>query len=123
MGVSLIDADAALTNRLGEVDGTLESVAESAADAWRAILSGVRIAGGTERQQTIFFSALHNAYRMPSRLSEPDGRYRGFDGEVHSVADPELDAYYSDLSMWDTYRTLHPWYSLTNHDLQRDCLR
>lgn len=123
LGVSLIDADAAEANRLSAIgDASLEDVAEAAEAAWRDVLDNVAIAGGTEREQTMFYSALYNAYRMPSRLSEPDGRYVGFDVDAQ-VRTAEGHAFYSDLSMWDTFRTLHPWYSLTDHTLQRDCLQ
>jgi predicted alpha-1,2-mannosidase len=119
VGVSLIDAERALANRLDEVgpETSLESVGQSATDAWLEVMDNVAIAGGTPRELRIFYSALYNAYRMPTVLSEPDGRYRGFDDEVHEASGHR---YLSDLSMWDTYRTLHPWYSLTDPSAQRD---
>ena len=119
VGISLIDAESARSNRLGEAgpDHSFEAIAESARQEWLGIVNNVAIAGGTEREQRIFYSALYNAYRMPTVLSEPSGNYRGFDGEVHEVDDHR---YLSDLSMWDTYRTLHPWYSLTDPNAQRD---
>ncbi|MCB9532319.1 MAG: glycoside hydrolase family 92 protein [Myxococcales bacterium] len=121
VGLSLVDAAGAAANReaeLGEL--TFEQVREGAAGAWREKLGRVRVGGGTERERTMFYTALYNAYRMPTRLDELDGRYRGHDGEVHTI---DQGHYVSDLSLWDTYRTLHPWYSLTDPDLQRDCLR
>jgi predicted alpha-1,2-mannosidase len=119
-GFSLLTQEQAATNREEEIgDASLEQVAERAMDAWRPIFERIRIAGGTEREQRTFYSALYNAYRMPSRLDEPNGQYRGLDGEVH---DSEGRPYYSDLSLWDTYRTLHPWYSLTDHTLQAACV-
>ena len=119
VGVSLIDSAAARANREAElVDvADVETLAELAAAEWTETIDNVLVAGGTERERTIFYSALYNAYRMPTVLSEPDGRYRGFDLDIH---DAEGHRYVSDLSMWDTYRTLHPWYSLTDPDAQRD---
>ena len=121
VGLSLVDADSARANRIAEVgDSSFDDIAADAATAWEGVLDNVRIAGGTEREQSMFYSALYNAYRMPSNLTEPDGRYVGFDGLPH---DSDGTDYYSDLSMWDTFRTLHPWYSLTDHALQRECLQ
>lgn len=120
VGVSMLDAEAAAANRAAQVgDASLEAVAEAAAEAWKQVFDNVVVTGGTEAERRTFYSALYNAYRMPSRLSEPDGRYVGFDHAPHTAVG---HAYYSDLSLWDTYRTLHPWYSLTDHELQRDCL-
>jgi predicted alpha-1,2-mannosidase len=122
VGLSLIGVAEASANRVGEAgpDQTLEGLRAEASTAWDGVVGNVQIAGGTLREQRIFYSSLYNAYRMPTRLSEPDGRYRGFDGEVHTADGHD---YVSDLSMWDTYRTLHPWYSLTDQPRQRDALR
>lgn len=122
IGLSLIGLEEAVANRLAEAgpEQTLEALRDTAVTAWDGILDNVQIAGGTQREQQIFYSSLYNAYRMPTRLSEFDGRYVGFDGEVHTAEGHE---FISDLSMWDTYRTLHPWYSLTDHPRQLDSLR
>ncbi len=121
VGLSLIGAEEARANRVTEADmaRSLEELGDVATEAWEGIVDNVQIAGGTLREQRIFYSSLYNAYRMPTRLSEADGRYRGFDEEVHTADGHD---YLSDLSMWDTYRTLHPWYSLTDQPRQRDSL-
>ena len=64
-------------------------------------------------------TAHYHTLLMPSVLSDVDGRYRGVDQLVHASATPM----YSDLSLWDTFRTLHPWYILAHPELQRDVLR
>lgn len=119
VGVSLIDAESARANRTPRFQDPPETLerAGHAVTAWQDVIDNVQVAGGTERERRIFHTALYNAYRMPTILSEPDGRYRGFDLDVHEA---DGHRYVSDLSMWDTYRTLHPWYSLTDPDLQRD---
>lgn len=117
VGVSYIDLEQARQNRAGVDERSFDEVAEAAWDAWAALLGRVRIGGGTEEQQRIFYTALYHAYCMPTRLDE-GGRYRGLDGEVHGTDRP----YYTDLSLWDTFRTLHPWYTLVNPGLQSDVL-
>src|SRR5690606_20079507 len=66
-----------------------------------------------------FHTALYHSLIMPSRFTDVDGSYRGLDGEVHT-ADFE---YQTDLSLWDTFRTLHPLWLLAWPELQRDTLR
>lgn len=117
VGVSYIDLEQARANR-GEVDGrTFEEVAEAAWDEWAQLLQTIRIGGGTEQQQRVFYTALYHSYTMPTQLDE-GGRYRGLDGEVHGTD----TRYFTDLSLWDTFRTLHPLYVLITPDVQRDVL-
>lgn len=118
VGISYIDLEQARENRRDVDDRSFEEVAAAAWDAWAERLGRVRIGGGTEAEQRIFYTALYHAYAMPTRLDE-GGRYRGLDGEVHATDTP----YYTDLSLWDTFRTLHPWYTWVSPDVQRDVLR
>lgn len=117
VGVSFIDLAQARQN-LAEVEAqSFEDVAAQARAAWAGHLGRVRIAGGTEAEQRTFYTALYHTLAMPTRLDE-GGRYRGLDGEVHDTQHP----YFTDLSLWDTFRTLHPWYLLVAPEVQRDCL-
>lgn len=120
VAISYVDPAGAAGNRAAEVDGrTYEEVLAEAEEAWREELSVVRVRGGTEEERAIFHTALYHASLMPSLFFDVDGRYRGLDGEVHTT---DFD-YYSDLSLWDTFRTLHPWYALARPDRQRDLAR
>jgi predicted alpha-1,2-mannosidase len=118
--VSHVDAAGAEANRVAEVDGrSFVEVWAGAEQAWRDELGVVRVRGGTETERRVFHTALYHASLMPSLQTDVDGRYRGLDGEVHTA---DFD-YYSDLSLWDTFRTLHPWYTLVRPDRQRDLVR
>src|SRR5690606_5987122 len=109
MGVSYVDVDGARGNREAEVDAlTFEEARASTEADWRARLEVVRVRGAAERDRRVFHTAMYHALLMPSLNTDVDGRYRGIDGEIGTV---EFD-YYSDLSLWDTFRTLHPWYAL-----------
>lgn len=120
VGLSLISLDNARTHREAVAAQSFDEVTADALDEWTERLEGVRIATDDPRVQTIFATAAYNAWRMPSRWDEHDGRYFGLDAAVHEgIGGP----YYTDLSLWDTYRTLHPWYDLVAPDVQRDCLR
>jgi predicted alpha-1,2-mannosidase len=46
----------------------------------------------------------------PTLFDDVDGRYRGMDGKVHTLAKGVHN--YSTFSLWDTYRALHPMYTL-----------
>jgi predicted alpha-1,2-mannosidase len=68
----------------------------------------------------MLYTALYHAFLAPTTFSEEGGMFRGFDGEVH-VADGFT--YYSDFSLWDTYRTLHPLLNLVQRDRSGDMMR
>ena len=55
---------------------------------------------------------------MPTLMSDVDGRARAIGGSVVSSDRPR----YSDFSLWDTYRTLHPWLMLEEHAANDDLL-
>ncbi|MFN3197213.1 MAG: GH92 family glycosyl hydrolase [Bradymonadia bacterium] len=120
LAVSLINADQARANFDAELaDTDFDTAAEASRADWAALIGKVRVSRGTEADLERFYTALYHTHAMPTRYDEM-GRYRGIDNQVHTL-DRE-GGYYSDLSLWDTFRTLHPWYTLAHPELQRDCL-
>ena len=135
IGVSFVDEDGAAANLAEEVPSwDFEALRASAEESWRERLSGVRVRPpaaddvlfdedaperGTraDRHMHIFHTALYHAHVWPRTFTDVDGRYRGLDGEVHG--DPGF-AYYTDFSLWDTFRTLHPWFTLEDPELEND---
>src|SRR5207248_1980100 len=65
-------------------------------------------------------SALYHSLLMPTLASDADGTYRGMDGAVHHA---DGYRYYTDFSLWDTYRSLHPLLALLYPVYARDMLR
>src|SRR4029077_14933788 len=61
-----------------------------------------------------------HAFLMPTVQSDVDGSYRGMDFQVHQA---DGFRYVSDMSLWDTYRTLHPFYALVAPDRALDSVR
>jgi predicted alpha-1,2-mannosidase len=121
VAVSLIDAKQARANLRAQVGRRdFDAVRRAAEDAWRAALAVVEIEGGSEEQRTIFRTALYHAQIAPTELSEEGGRYLGFDRQVH-VADGWH--YYSDLSLWDTFRTQAPLLVLLAPEQALDVVR
>jgi predicted alpha-1,2-mannosidase len=77
----------------------------------------IKIQGGTEKQRRIFYTALYRVFQMPTVFNDANGDYFGFDRKVHQTSDFQ---YFTDLSMWDTFRTTHPLYTLLSPKDQRD---
>jgi predicted alpha-1,2-mannosidase len=120
VALSHVDADGARANHAAELEGrSFDDVLAAAESAWRDVLGAVRVRGGTADERVIFHTALYHASLWPNLFLDVDGRYRGFDQAIHSADFP----YRSNFSMWDTFRTLHPWMTLTRPDDARDFAR
>ena len=121
VGISFVDEAGARQNLAAEATGrSFDDVRAAAAATWRDALLRVTVEGGTDTRRGLLYTALYHAQLMPTLLTDTDGRYRGLDQEVHTA---EGFTYYSDLSMWDTYRTFHPLAALLFPDRQLDFLR
>jgi predicted alpha-1,2-mannosidase len=118
VGISFVDLDGARANLVAEsADLGFDAVRAATEDEWRESLSVIEVEGGTDTRRTLLYTALYHTQLMPTLLTDVDGRYRGLDKEVHTA---EGFTYFSDLSLWDTYRTLHPMVGLLWPDRQRD---
>ena len=108
VGVSLVDAAHALAN-LDAEDASFDAARAAADAAWEARLGRVKIRARGDRDRRVFYTALYHTALMPALAMDADGSYRGIDGQVHKATGFR---YMSDFSLWDTYRTLHPWITL-----------
>lgn len=96
-----------------------DTVAAAEAD-WEEIFSRIDLEGGSETEQRIFYTALMRAFTMPTTFSDTNGQYVGFDKAIHTT---DGFTYYTDFSIWDTFRTVHPLYSLIAPREHTDMLR
>ncbi len=121
-GLSVIDLEHAEAHLDAEIPDTwgLDDVRQWARDTWDAELSVIELEGGTADELEIFYTALYHALMMPTTWTEDGGDYLGFDGDVHFA---DGWTYYTDLSMWDTFRTQHPLLILIAPERQEDVLR
>jgi predicted alpha-1,2-mannosidase len=94
-----------------------ETVSDNAKRQWEEILGRIRVEGGTAQEQTLFYTALYHALQMPTAFSDVNGDYLGFDNKVHRASG---FTFYTDMSLWDTFRTVHPLFSLIAPREQRD---
>jgi len=121
IGMSYVDIEGAKRNIKAELpDWDFEKVSAETRQIWSELLGKVKISGGTEDQKTTFYTALYHAMISTCILSDVDGRYEGFDGKIHKA---EGFTYYGEFSLWDTYRTAHPLYSLLEPQRQNDMVR
>ena len=87
-----------------------EDVKSRTADQWEKQLSAIDVKGGKKDDRVIFYTSLYRTYLSPADVSSPDGAYLGTDGKVYISEDFR---YYSNWSLWDTFRTKFPLLVLT----------
>jgi predicted alpha-1,2-mannosidase len=80
-----------------------------AVEKWSKYLNRIQIEGGTDEQKVIFYTALYHTLIHPSVSQDVNGDYRGLDNKVHNS---QTFKYHSIFSLWDTYRALHPLYTI-----------
>ncbi len=123
--LSLVDAAGARLNLRaeGERDGHLlsfDAMRALAQGAWRRELGTVRIEAANADDATVFYTALYHALLQPLTASDADGRYRGYDTEVHRA---DGWTYYDYFSLWDTYRSQNQLLALLRPSRARDIAR
>jgi len=98
---------------------SFDEMVTKAKQAWEEKLSLIRIEGGSDDQRKMFYTALYHSLQMPTLFNDVNGDYMGFDKKVHQTTDFR---YFTDLSLWDTFRTIHPLFTLIVPKDQRDMM-
>lgn len=110
MGVSTVSVEGAKVNLRAEIPHwNFEKTLRSAEAKWADALSKINAEFANEDEKTIFYTALYHSLIAPNLITDVDGKYRGWDGEVHESKYGDL---YTNYSLWDTYRAVHPLYNI-----------
>jgi len=110
-GISGVSIEGALKNLSSEVPGwDFDGVRLNAHRLWDQELSRIQVLGGTQKQKELFYTSLYHCFLAPTLFDDIDGRYKGMDGAVHQLTSGEHN--YSTFSLWDTYRAVHPLFTL-----------
>ena len=120
VGISPVSADNALANIVAEIPGwNFDETAKLADAKWNKELSKINIETGSKNDKTIFYTALYHTLINPSLFNDHNGDYRGADKKVYHASFNN----YSVLSLWDTYRALHPLYTLFQPEKVNDMIQ
>ncbi|HEX7341013.1 MAG TPA: GH92 family glycosyl hydrolase [Rhodanobacteraceae bacterium] len=122
VGISGVDIDGAMRNLDAEIDDwDFERVRHAAEASWEKELGRIRIDTPSTSIKHIFYTALYHTMMAPTLFSDVDGRYRGMDLKVHQLPVGQHD--YSTYSLWDTFRALHPLFTLYQPDKVPDLVQ
>ena len=121
VGISYISVEQAKRNLQREIpDWNFEATKEDSRRVWNDALGNIEITGGSERQRTIFYTAL---YRSLSRMTDitEEGRY--FSAYDHKVHEADGHDFYVNDGTWDTFRSMHPLQLLVEPGRVQDMIR
>lgn len=97
---------------------------------WEAALSVVQVKTDLESsyyqdQLVKFYSAFYHTLLAPTAYTEQGGWYIGFDQQLHNVNETANGPkhFYSDMSIWDTFRTEYPWLVLMRPQEMLDMIK
>jgi len=121
VGISYISVEQAKRNLERDIPNwNFNEVEAKARGVWNKALGAMDVVGGSERQRTIFYTALYRSLGRMTDITE-DGKY--FSGYDHTVHNAEGHDFYIDDGIWDTYRSLHPLQLLLDANQQEDMIR
>ena len=104
-GISFVSVANALQNLQSEMPNgsfDFDGVRSRTRAAWNGALQTIDVDGGTLVDKRSFYTALYHAQHHPNVFEDVDGEYIGNDGVVHTASG---FTYYTNFSLWDTYRT------------------
>ncbi|MDE5745709.1 MAG: GH92 family glycosyl hydrolase, partial [Paramuribaculum sp.] len=121
MGVSFVSTANARENLDKEqLTYSFEELRALARDRWNADLGRIRVKGGTEEQQRVFYTALYHILIHPNILSDVNGEYPLMESFGNGKKDYDR---YTVFSLWDTYRNVHQLLTLVYPERQLDMVR
>ncbi len=111
VALSFVDAEGARRNLAAEARSwDIVNVRNNALASWESVLSRISVSGAPQDVMRQFYTALYHTMLHPNVIDDADGRYRGFDGKIHTVARGHHE--YANYSDWDIYRTEIPLIAL-----------
>jgi predicted alpha-1,2-mannosidase len=123
VGISFQSVEKAKLNLENDVGAKrFDDVKKESETVWLRELNTIQIKTDNHDDKVKFYSALYHSLIVPTTFSESDKTYLGFDNKIHRV-DNGSDAFYSELSLWDTFRTQVPFLTMHKPEVARDTVR
>ena len=109
-GISYVSVQGAANNLVTELPHwDFDLVNNQATAKWEQSLSKIDFQAKEASLMKISYTSLYHTQIAPSLFSDADGQYRGADGKIYMATDFTP---YTTFSLWDTYRAVHPLYTL-----------
>ncbi|MEZ2440481.1 GH92 family glycosyl hydrolase [Chitinophaga sp. RCC_12] len=101
IGISFVSTENAKENLEKEIGHkSYDDIRKEATQKWETLLSSIQVKGGTTKQKEMLYSCLYRSFLWPALRSDVNGQYTD---AKHQVAKADFN-YYTEPSLWDTYR-------------------
>jgi len=121
VGVSSVSIENAITNLDSSLPGwDFDATRQAASNAWEKELAKIEIESNDSVQKTIFYTSLYHTMVAPALFSDSNGQFKGVKGDVQKASGYNR---YTVFSLWDTYRALHPLFTLTQQNRVNDMVK
>ncbi len=95
-----------------------EKVKNDAKEKWNAELSKIKIEADKDTK-TNFYTSMYHSFLSPIIYSDDNGEYRGLDQNIYKAKGFKD---YTIFSLWDTFRALHPLYTIIQQKRTNDII-
>ncbi len=117
-GISFVSIAGAKENLEHDIDHwDFDKTRQEARDLWSTAISNIAVSGATDREKTIFYTALYHTLIDPRAFSDVNGNYIGADKQVHQT---DNFTYRTIFSGWDVFRSQFPLQTIINPALVDD---
>jgi len=117
--ISSVSIENAKQNLLVDgLDKTFSDYQKKTEQLWEQALAKVKITADKDNMVQ-FYTAMYHSYLAPRIFSDSNGQYKGPDGNIHQTSAHHR---YSFFSLWDTFRALHPWKTITDPEHSKDMM-
>lgn len=118
VSISSVSCENARMNMESELpDWDFDNVHKEAINKWNKELAKVDIETKDERAKKIFYTSMYHAFIAPTKYCDVNGDFRGHDDTIYQNNSWEN---YSTFSLWDTYRTLNPLFTILKPSIVDD---
>lgn len=118
VGLSSVSEEQALKNLDKEIPHwNFNSIRKQAHDTWEEQLGRIRIKSSDTSNLRKFYTAFYRTLLTPNTFSDTDGSYRDAQDSIRKARGYTE---YATFSLWDTFRALHPWLTITRPDAVKD---
>ena len=122
VGTSFVSVEEARKNLRTEIPGwNFAGVQQASRAEWEKALDAIEVSGdSTDRR--IFYTAMYHALQAPRTYNDVSGTYPRFAGG-QPIETARGFTYYDDFSAWDTFRAVHPLFTLIDPHRDADMVR
>ncbi|MGN0228818.1 MAG: GH92 family glycosyl hydrolase [Muribaculaceae bacterium] len=119
VALSPVSCENAMANLKAEMSGfDFEHVRKACAAQWNERLNRIVVETDDEAAKRVFYTSNYHTMVAPTLFCDVNGQYRGINDMIYTA--PEGFTNYTTLSLWDTYRTLNPLFTLVNAEMVPD---